>query len=328
MADANRHPILGDLLGDAVRLALLAVVHTARTGNFARAAEKLGVTPSGVAKAVQRLELRLGAQIFSRTTRSLSLTATGALLMEHAERILDTVAEAEAALTPSDAVPRGLLRVSLAPGVGLDIVLETLLEFRLEYPELQLDIDLDSRRVDVVGDGFDIVLRTGAQPHSNLTSRKLPSWPTQLYAATSYLDRAGMPSSVDDLVNHACLRYRSPTTGRVIPWPLREEFITVQNRLPTTVTMNNAVFIRQAIAVGVGIGAVNLYAADAQVRNGSWRAVLPEACAQEESDNWLMWPPNRTQQPKIRAFINHVVKVFERRVRRTSSPFQATDRPE
>jgi DNA-binding transcriptional LysR family regulator len=308
MSEQSRQVILNELFGEGGGSALLAFVRTARDGSFARAAERLGISASGVAKAVQRIEARLGRRLFARTTRSLSLTEAGALLLEHAERILDSVAAAESALSEADGAPRGPLRVSLAPGIGRAVLLPALAGFLRRYPGVRLDVVLDSRTVDLVAEGFDLALRTGDPTDSSLRGRRLGSDAAVLVAAPSYLVERGNPRHAGDLSAHACIRYRNPTTGRVQPWPLDAD-------VPATVCYNDYEAIRLAASTGQGIALVAACEASAAIGRGELATVLDGALpADRRMPVWLLWPPDRHALPKVRVFVDFVADVFRQRL--------------
>ncbi|WP_242108254.1 LysR family transcriptional regulator [Luteimonas aquatica] len=313
MSDHSRQNILNEVFGDRASSGLAAFVQTARMGSFAKAAERMGGTPSGVAKAVQRMERRLGTTLFARTTRKLSLTESGLLLLEHADRILDAIAQAEASLAQADAGPRGRLKVSLAPGIGRALVLPSLRAFMQAYPEILLDIDFDSRQVDVVAEGYDLVLRGGvAPPDSGLRGRSLGTERSLLCASPDYLRERGVPASPAALADHRCIRYRSPTTGRIRPWPLPPTSSGCGVEVPQTIVLGDPEAVRLSALAGIGIASLARYAALRAFADGSLQPVLAEVLSpQDETENWLLWPPDRQHLPKVRAFVEHVVAVFD-----------------
>jgi DNA-binding transcriptional LysR family regulator len=308
MSDHSRHILSKTLLGDGVSAGLSVFVRTAQSGSFAKAAGMLGLTPSGASKAVQRLEARLGVALFTRTTRSLSLTEAGEMLLGHADRILEASADAEAALAQSGAEPRGRIRASFAPGIGRAVILPTLGAFLSRYPEISLDIDFDSRAVDIVGSGYDLALRTGTIPDSELRGRRLTRLRSMLCAAPYYLERRGTPMAPEALARHACIRYRSPSTGRLQPWPL----VPVGTSVPETLVFGEPDAIRISAVAGFGIALLPLYAARPGIDSGALVAVLPDAMTETNpSEVWLLWPGNRHPVPKIRAFIDHIAALFD-----------------
>jgi DNA-binding transcriptional LysR family regulator len=311
MSDLSQPSVLNDLFGDGGGSALVAFVRTAHDGSFARAAERLGISASGVAKAVQRIETRLGHRLFARTTRSLRLTETGAVLLAHAERILDAVEAAETALAQAQGSPRGALRVSAAPGIGRAVLLPALGEFVRRWPQISLDVVFDSRTVDLVADGYDLALRTGEPADSGLRGRRLGDDAPALVAAPAYLVDKGIPQKVADLATHACVRYRNPSTGRVQAWPLE-----VAAAVPATICYNDPEAIRLAAIAGQGIALVAACEARAAIERGELTPVLADALPREKRmPVWLLWPPDRHALPKVRVFVDFVAALFERALR-------------
>ena len=305
MSELPRLDVVNALL-DQAGSALAAFVHSARLGGFARAAQPLGLTPSGVAKAVQRLEARVGTRLFARTTRSLGLTEAGKLLLPPAERILAAAGEAVDALAQHDGVPRGRLRLSLAPAIGKALVLPSLTDFRARYPQLSLEIDFEGRRLDLAECGVDVALRTGALPDSSLQSRALGRERLALCAAPGYAQRRGLPDILAALAGHDLLRYRPPGDGRVRSWSLPGP-----QTLPETLVFTDPDALRVAALAGLGIALLPQYATAAAFADGRLVPVLADIVSElPGNERWLLWPPGRDRLPKARVFIDHVVALF------------------
>nr|WP_244234731.1 LysR family transcriptional regulator [Pseudomonas aeruginosa] len=183
-------------------------VRVAETRSIVGAARTLGVSASAVGKRVARLEEKLGVRLFHRSTRSITLTAEGSLFLERSRRILAEIEATELELSQSRETPRGRLRVSLPLVSGL--VLPTLADFMQAYPDIELDLDFSDRVVDVVDEGFDVVLRTGQPVDSRLSMRELGEFQLKLVGSPAYFARHGTPRCPEDLLRHTCLHYRSP----------------------------------------------------------------------------------------------------------------------
>src|SRR5476649_794637 len=196
-------------------------VLVAETRSFTKAGQQFGVSSSAVGKSIARMEERLAVRLFHRSTRSITLTAEGALFLERCRRILGEVEAAEAELSEVAGAPRGRLRVSTPQLTGL--VMPALDAFMQQYPDIALDIDMSDRMVDVIEEGFDVVIRTGEQHDSRLVSRRLGSCAHVLVGAPSYFERHGLPQRPDDLRRHYCLQHKFPATGKLERWPLLRE---------------------------------------------------------------------------------------------------------
>lgn len=204
--------IPGDLLAD-----LPMFVAAVEAGSFAAAAAKLNLTRSAVGRSIARLERRLGVRLFHRTTRSLALTEDGLTLFEHARRALGEVQLATALLDSGRHTIAGRLRVSMPVLFGRLRIAPILIRLADAHPKLELDLNFSDRLVDVVEDGFDLVVRNGRlQNWPGLIARRIASQPMRVCAAPRYLDGAGAPESLADLTGHHAVLYGRP--GRVRSW--------------------------------------------------------------------------------------------------------------
>ena len=180
--------------------------------SFTGAADALGLSKATISKAVTRLEAQVGAPLFHRTSRRLSLTESGAKLVEHARAILAEGRAAEEAARGEASVPVGLVRLAAPMSFGLSHVGPVVAEFLCEYRGISIDMHLSDAKVDLIGEGFDIGLRIALLPDSSLRARKLRDIKTHIVAAPSYLERMGTPRHPAELGEHECLRYSLLTT--------------------------------------------------------------------------------------------------------------------
>jgi DNA-binding transcriptional LysR family regulator len=282
-----------------------AFVQSAETGSFVAAGRKLGLSASAVGKAVVRLEQRLDVRLFHRNTRNMTLTEEGRLFLERCRRIFEEVEAAEAELARSNRTPRGRLRVSL-PLVGM-LLTPVMAKFMHAWPEVQLDLDFSDRLVDVVEEGFDAVIRTGPPSDSRLMSRNVGRFKLKIVASPDYLARCGVPESPDDLAHHQCLHQRSPSTGKLRPWPFargeRQGKIVLPERMSAT-----AVDPLIALAIeGLGIACLPPFAIRSEISDGRLMPVLDDWV--EETDQFnVLWPASRQITPKLRAFVDFMAE--------------------
>ncbi|RTD87595.1 LysR family transcriptional regulator [Variovorax atrisoli] len=277
-------------------------IQVAETRSFVTAGRVLGVSASAVGKRVARLEERLGVRLFHRSTRSITLTAEGALFLARSRRVLAEIEAAEQELSCSAGSPRGKLRVSL-PLVS-SLVLPLLADFMCEYPDVELDLDFSDRLVDVIEEGFDAVVRTGELTDSRLSVRRLGQFSQLLVASPDYLARRGAPLVPADLAQHACLHYRYPATGKVEVWPLVPGPDGAEVKPPVSMICNN-METRLCFALrGRGIALLPDFCVREALTTGGLCSVLAEHVRPHAIDLGVLWPSGRNPSPKVRAFID------------------------
>jgi DNA-binding transcriptional LysR family regulator len=278
---------------------LNAFVQAAEAGSFTLAGRRLGVSSSAIGKSVARMEARLGLRLFHRNTRSITLTAEGAQLLERCRRIFAELEAAELELSRTHEAPRGVLRVSL-PLAGM-LMMPTLAAFMRAYPEVVLDLDFSDRVVDVIEEGFDAVVRFADAGDSRLMSRALGEYRRRLVAAPAYLAARGAPRTPDDLKAHACLHHRFPTSKRLERWSLGPAHAGLE--LPKTAVANAIEPLISMAEQGLGIAYLPDFAISQQLREGALVTVL-DSCSDRSGPLRVLWPSSRHLSPKLRAFVD------------------------
>jgi len=284
---------------------LNAFVQAAETRSFTTAGRRLGVSSSAIGKAVSRLEERLGARLFHRSTRSITLTPEGARFLERCRRILGELEAAEQELAETQGAPRGLLRVSL-PIVGM-LMMPALSGFMRAYPEVRLDLDFTDRIVDVIGEGFDAVIRAGDAADSRLKSRVLGEFRLKLVCSPAYLARSGVPQAPEDLAAHACLHHRFATSGKFEPWPLRRNGKDVDISPPSAAIANTIEPLITMAEHGLGIACLPDFAIRQQLADGTLQTVLDPFVAHRGLFR-ILWPSSPYLPPKLRVFIDFMAE--------------------
>jgi DNA-binding transcriptional LysR family regulator len=282
----------------------ISFVKTAESLSFVAAARALGISASAVGKNVAKLEASLKVRLLQRSTRKVSLTAEGQLFYERCRKILDDLQDARAMLSDAVQAPRGKLRVSL-PTIGYRFLMPHMLAFRKAYPEIELELDFSDLLVDVIEEGFDVVIRSGGLADSKLMSRRLGPFRFLLCASPAYFERKGRPLAVPELAQHECLRYRFATTGKIMDWTLSSNPAFTQLRLPTAMTLNNMEAMLAAATDGHGIAFVPDFLARQALAEGRLHSVLDEHCS-DQGQFWALWPSSRHLSPKIRVFVDFV----------------------
>lgn len=285
-----------------------AFVQAAETRSFVAASRVLGISASAVGKSIARLEERLGVRLFHRSTRSIALTSEGTVFLERCRRILGEIEAAELELSNSKSAPQGRLRISL-PLVG-SLLNPVMAAFARAYPQVELDLDFSDRRVDVIEEGYDAVVRAGESADSRLMSRQLGQFQLQLVAAPAYLAQHGTPVLPADLAHHTCLLYKFPSSGKVETWPLPEWQALHAAGLPTVLNCNNVDTLLHFAESGLGIAALPDFAVRTALAAGRLHTVL-ETHRRHDGAFRILWPSSRHLTPKLRAFIDFLAaRVF------------------
>ncbi|MGK5073396.1 LysR substrate-binding domain-containing protein [Janthinobacterium sp. ZB1P44] len=279
-------------------------VQVADSGSFSATGRLLGLSSSAVGKSVARMEARLGARLFQRSTRHLALTDEGEKFLRRCKRILAEVAAAERELGEAGGAPSGRLRISLPRYSGL--FEPAIAAFMQAYPAIELDLDFSDAMVNIVSDGFDAVVRTGELLDSGLMRRKLCTFRRLLVASPAYVTLHGRPADGAALLRHQRLHYRFPATGRLEQWPLMDEAAQ-----PVPGMVCNSVEMRVFLAVqGQGIAYLPAFAVQHELAAGQLVTLLDEH-TQARTAFWLLWPASRYLPPRLRVFIDFLVRQLQ-----------------
>lgn len=292
--------------------AMQAFTRVAELGSFTQAAASLGLPKASVSIAVQRLEELLGTRLLHRTTRRVQMTQDGQAFYERCKDLLADMDELQSMFQPAQEALRGRLRVDMPLGVARQIVVPRLPEFLAAHPLLEVELSSTDRRVDLVREGFDCVLRVGTLGDSSLVARPLGLYRLLNYASPAYVARHGMPQTLADLAQHRLVHY-VPTLGARSPGFEYMEAASGETRfvpMPGAVTVNNSEAYEAACVAGLGIiqapevGLVPLVAAGRLVE------VLPDLRAAPMPVSLLY--ANRRHLPKrVQAFMNWVAQVMQ-----------------
>jgi DNA-binding transcriptional LysR family regulator len=281
--------------------AINVFVQVAETRSFVATGRLLGISASAIGKRVSALEEQLGVRLFHRSTRSVALTAEGVLFLERGRRILAELDAAQAELAQANLSPRGRLKVSL-PLVA-EPFLSVMAQFKQAYPDVDLDLEFTDRRVDVIEEGFDAVIRSGDAPDSRLTTRRFGSFHMLLVGSPDYLAQRGTPKKAGDLAQHACIQFRYPNTGKLQVWPLDQDQIAADFQLSTAIVCNNLETRIFFALNGLGIAYLPDFAIRPYLDAGRLVHVLPE-CSEPDTTFRIMWPSGKHFTAKLRVFID------------------------
>jgi DNA-binding transcriptional LysR family regulator len=286
---------------------MAAFVRVVEGRSFSMAARALGLTRSAVSRQIAGLEDRLGARLLNRTTRRLSVTEAGAVYYERCARILAEVEAAERAVMDLDEAPRGLLRVNAPMSFGLGHLGPALAEFAAAHPALKVELTLDDRVIDLVGEGYDMAIRIADLPPSALVARRLAVSRRILCAAPAYLARAGIPARPEELTRHACLSYTYLATGN--DWRFRGPDGPITVRIDGAISANNGDVLRHMALAGLGIILAPTFIVGDDLRSG---ALVPLLSQWTEADTGIfaVYPHSRHLSPKVRAFVDFLAVRF------------------
>lgn len=272
-----------------IDLGKLAIfVRVVETESFTAAAESLGLPKSSVSRGVARLEEELGVRLLQRTTRRLGLTEAGAAFYQSVRSALSVVDEAVAAAADLGSEPRGPIRLTAPVDLG-DFIAEPLVRFARKYPQIQVDVVLTARLVDLVREGFDLALRASRLLDSSLIARKLGTFASGLFAAPAYLKKRGAPRTLAELAGHDCVLFRA--RGRAT-WTLRGPKGDEQVEVGGPVSTDDLTFVISVAAAGAGIANLPLTLAARAVSDRRLVHILPDY-AHVHSDLSLVMPSGR-----------------------------------
>ena len=284
---------------------LIAFARAGSLGSFTAAARSLGISPSAVSKSVQRLEQQLGVSLFTRTTRSLTLTPEGRELHERAVRLLRDAEEIEQVAKAVRAEPTGTLRIAVSLPIGLHLVAPALPAFRKLHPKVSIDLRIDDRLVDIVEQGIDIAVRIGELADSRLLSRRLSPLRLCAYAAPAYLAARGTPTHPDELAAHDTVNLRYQSSGQAFRWPFRMGEREIEIVPTSSIIVDASEAVMATLVAGGGIGISATFVAAPYVARGELALVLGDF-AVERDNITALWPSSRRTNPAVRAFLEHL----------------------
>lgn len=290
---------------------MAAFVEVVDQGGFTEASRRLGLSKSAVSKAVAALEARLAVRLLTRTTRRVTPTELGLAYYDRARLVLAGAEEADSLVTAMQATPKGLLRLSAPVAFGVGQVAPALAGFLEAYPEVEVQMQLEDRFVDLLAEGFDVAIRIGALVDSSLRVRRLAETRGVLVASPGYLTRHGTPRGIDDLGGHRLLHTSHLASANF--WRLRAPSGDErQVRVGAGLTVNNGEALMKAAEAGAGIAMVPDFMLGDALAAARLVEVLPGRPADILGVH-AVYPEGRFQQPKLRAFVDFLADRFRGR---------------
>ncbi|QSX74693.1 LysR family transcriptional regulator [Lysobacter arenosi] len=284
---------------------VVAFITVATEGSFARAADRLGVGRSAVSRSVQKLESQLGARLFSRTTRSTTLTAEGELFYENCRPGVDRIMQAlEEMRDLRDGPPRGQLRISATHGFGRKVIAPLMSEFHMRYPGIGIELLLDERTPDLAVDRVDVAFREGRLDDSQVIAKQLIPMQMLVCASPDYARRHGLPTTVEELDAHACINRRMPN-GRLRSWDFKVDGHPRSVTPQADIVLNDDDLMLHALLSGQGLAQLPAFEVRDELRKGTLVTCLAQF-APDDRGHYLCYLSRRQLPKRIRAFIDFI----------------------
>jgi DNA-binding transcriptional LysR family regulator len=294
-----------------------AFVRAVELGSFSAAARELGLTPSGISKLVTRLEGALRVRLLNRTTRRVSATPEGELFLARCRRILAEMDDAESEIGMARERPRGRIRVHIAVGFAMHQVIDAMPRFFQRHPEVQVELLVEDRRVDLARENIDISVRPWAPESDAFIVRKLFDFERVVCASPAYIRREGAPCTPDELLRHRCLTVSSiPTHGR---WTFRTPAGPREVHVTPSATVNNADCVYRFALAGLGIARLNEFIVADALREGRLVPLLQDFRADEGLAMRVIYTPERHRLPRVAAMVDFLASSFANRPWRTDA---------
>lgn len=286
--------------------AISIFIRAATLGNLRKAAVDQGISPQAASHAVMQLEKSLGVRLFHRTTRKLSLTEEGQRLLQGVEPALAMLSSAIDDARRSKEEVAGPLRVSAPAALGRAVLWPSILEFAALYPDVQLDVRFDDRFTDLISDRADVGFRGGSPPSEGAIARRLLPIQLIVCASPAYIERRGMPQTIDDLDAHRCTGYRRANTGKQAPWEFLLGSEIVYREIAASLCANDLDAEAEAVLAGLAIGQLGSFSAVSHIRAGRLVPLLTQHMTERESI--YIYYRHRTEQPlRVRTFIDFMI---------------------
>lgn len=273
--------------------------------SMSSAARSLGVTPAVVSKRIRRLEESLGARLLQRTTRQIAVTEAGQGFYDRVVGILASVEEAQAFASGRSSGIVGTLRIAAPTSFGRMHIAPHLTGFMASHPQLAIDLILSDALTDIVGDGFDLAIRIGELKDSGLVARKLCTVTRVLCATPTYVERHGLPGTIEDLANHQCLPAHNGE-----PWRLDGPRGPLVYRPDGMLKTNSSEVIREAVISGLGIALRSTWDIGPELADGRLIRVLPEYQGSRSVSISAVFPSREYLPAKVRAFIDYLQSIY------------------
>ncbi len=290
-------------------VAMKVFARVVESHSFVKAAESLQMAAPQVSRFVQALEAHLGARLLNRTTRSISVTDDGEAYYQRCIRVLAEVDEMEAELTHAKLSPKGRLKVNLPSLVAKMLIIPALPDFFEHYPDIEIEMGLSDRQVDIVEEGVDCVVRTGELEDSGLVARRIGNMRRITCASPAYLEKYGEPKTIADLREHIGVNYISSNTGRARSWDYMVGGVIETVDMRGLIAVNDVDAYLSCGLHGLGLLKTAIFAVGQYLERGELREVLSDYCSPLRPIS-IMYARNRHLPRKVRVFADWVAELF------------------
>jgi DNA-binding transcriptional LysR family regulator len=273
--------------------------------NLSAVGIELGLTPGTISKRIQSLEDELSARLFDRTTRSIRITEEGAAFLAHVERILSEIEAARASVDDKVSRPKGKLKIAAPACLGRRYVAPALCEFVRAFPEIDVQVDLHDRQVNLQEDGYDVAIRTGVLTDSSLIAKRLAPDRHVVVASPAYLARSGRPLVPEDLVHHQCL-----VLGETRQWSFSRDGVESTERVNGALRSNNGELLCRAAVDGLGLIRASELEVLCELRSGKLVQVLSDYEVATNAALWALYPSAKHLLPRMRALLDFLADWF------------------
>jgi len=285
--------------------AIPVFVTVVESGGFSPAAKLLGISKSAVSKRVTQLEEQMGVKLLHRTTRKLSLTEAGEHFFQHARIAHQAAKDAQDAVAQLQGEPQGRLRINTPMSFGRLHIAPLIPEFLKRYPKISIEMVMDDKVADLIGEGFDIAIRGGDLPDSSLIARKLAPLRNVLCASPEYIETHGRPIELSQLTDHNCLIFTY--SKDIKEWLFIKDGQTQSVEVTGNYNVNNSEALREALLQGVGIGRLPTFVAGPDIKSGKLVSLFEEYQMPDKTI-YAVFPERQYLPSKVRAFIDFAVE--------------------
>ena len=291
--------------------AMQAFVRVVEAGTFTKAADSMGIPKPTITRLIQTLEKELDTKLLNRTTRKVMVTADGAAYYERAGRVLSDVEELESSMSRAKASPRGRLRVDVPASLGLEVIIPALPSFYARYPDIQLELGVSDRPIDLLAENVDCVVRGGQLQDQSLVARRIAEIYIMGCASPAYLSQHGTPDHPGQLADHhRLIRFMSPRTGKLLEFSLVKDGESIAvNAGPGHLSVNDSNAGVAAALAGLGVLLTPSFLVQRHLSSGALVPLFTAWCS-EPIPIHIVYPPNRHLSNKVRVFVDWIAELF------------------